>query len=86
MNGARPEYFKLLPAICNNVSNDFEPHLAFDCSNALAVLSATILPIEVIPAMLEAVLQIIRSSSWKAKSAVLEFLQVMLVLCLPYDT
>ena len=75
-SGTRAEYFKLLPMLCINESNEFEPHLARDCTIALACLAQSILPLEIIPAALESVAAVAKSSSWKAKAAVLEMLQV----------
>ena len=76
-NGPKPEYFKLLPMLCTNESNDFEPNLARDCAVTLAYLAQVIVPIEVIPSCLDAIEQIVdKSTSWKSKAAVLELLQV----------
>ena len=58
-------------------TNEFEPTLASDCVGALACLSAALLPLEVIPIALDTVAQVAKKGiSWKAKKAVLEFLQV----------
>ena len=37
--GVKREAFDLLPVLCMNESNEFEPHLASDCTYALACLS-----------------------------------------------
>ena len=75
-SGARAEYFKVLPMLCINESNEFEPHLARDCTITLACLAQAILPLDVIPACLESITSVAKSSSWKAKAAVLDLLQV----------
>jgi len=83
-NGPKPEYFKLLPMLCANESNDFEPNLARDCAVTLAYLAQVIVPIEVIPSCLDAVEQIVdNSTSWKSKAAVLELLQVIVFSNMP---
>ena len=66
----------MLPMLCTNESNEFEPHLARDCTVALACLASCILPLEIIPSVLESVASVAKSSSWKAKAAVLEMLEV----------
>ena len=76
-SGPKPEYYKLLPMLCTNESNDFEPNLARDCAVTLAYLAQVIVPLSVIPSCLDAIEQIVdKSSSWKSKAAVLELLQV----------
>ena len=75
-SGARAEYFKVLPMLCINESNEFEPHLARDCTVTLACLAQSILPLNVIPACLESITLVANSTSWKAKAAVLDLLQV----------
>ena len=75
--GPKPEYYKLLPMLCTNESNDFEPNLARDCAVTLAYFAQVIVPLSVIPSCLDTVKQIVETSpSWKAKAAVLELLQV----------
>ncbi len=65
--------------LCINESNEFEPHLARDCTIALACLAQSILPLDIIPASLEAIASVAKSSSWKAKAAVLDLLQVNVI-------
>ena len=66
--------------LCTNESNDFEPNLARDCAVTLAYLAQVLVPIEVIPACLNSIEQIVdTSTSWKSKAAVLELLQVNIV-------
>jgi hypothetical protein len=74
--GIRPEYYKLLPMLCNHESNELEPHLARDCAVTLAFIAEAIMPLSVIPVCLESISQVAKSSSWKAKASVLELLQV----------
>ncbi len=76
-NGVKRESYGLLPVLCMNESNEFEPHLAKDCTYALACLSQTLLPMDVVGDCLDAVEQVAtKSTSWKAKCAVLEVLGV----------
>ena len=76
-SGPKPVYYKLLPMLCTNESNDFEPNLARDCAVTLAYLAQIIVPLNVLPSCLDAIEQIVdKSVSWKSKAAVLEFLQV----------
>ena len=76
--GIRAEYYKLLPMLCNHESNEMEPHLAKDCIFTLGYMAQAILPLSVIPACLEAIHQVSKSGSWKARASVLELLQVIL--------
>lgn len=83
-NGPKPEYYKLLPMLCTNESNDFEPNLARDCAVTLAYLAQVIVPLNVIPSCLDTIEQIVdKSSSWKSKAAVLELLQVIVFSNMP---
>ena len=74
--GIRAEYYKLLPMLCNHDTNENEPHLARDCLFTLGYMAQSILPMGVIPACLEAITQVSKSGSWKARASVLELLQV----------
>ena len=74
--GIRAEYYKLLPMLCNHESNEIETHLAKDCIFTLGYMAQAILPLSVIPACLEAIHQVSKSGSWKARASVLELLQV----------
>ena len=74
--GIRAEYYKLLPMLCNHESNEIETHLAKDCIFTLGYMAQAILPLSVIPACLEAIHQVSKSGSWKARASVLGFLQV----------
>jgi len=73
----KPELFQLLEMLALNESSELEPDLGQDCNLALACLSTCILPTDVIQTALTAVENVANSSSWKAKSAILEFLQVI---------
>jgi len=81
--GVRPEYYKLLPMLCNHESNEIETHLAKDCIATLGYLAQAILPLHVIPTCLEAISQVYKSGSWKARASVLELLQVTVFLNMP---
>jgi len=81
--GIRAEYYKLLPMLCNHDTNENEPHLARDCLFTLGYMAQSILPMGVIPACLEAITQVSKSGSWKARASVLELLQVTVFLNMP---
>jgi len=81
--GIRAEYYKLLPMLCNHESNEIETHLAKDCIFTLGYMAQAILPLSVIPACLEAIHQVSKSGSWKARASVLELLQVTVFLNMP---
>eukprot|EP00092_Neocalanus_flemingeri_P031411 GFUD01034116.1.p1 GENE.GFUD01034116.1~~GFUD01034116.1.p1 ORF type:complete len:1998 (+),score=527.07 GFUD01034116.1:71-6064(+) len=72
----KPELFKVLEMLALNESSELEPDLARDCNVALACLSTCIVPLKVLSTALTAVEHVSQSSSWKAKNAMLEFLQV----------
>ena len=74
--GIRAEYYKLLPMLCNHESNEIETHLARDCTITLGYMSQAMLPLATVPACLEAINQVSKSGSWKARASVLELLQV----------
>ncbi len=76
IRGIRPEYYKLLPMLCNQESNDIEVHLAKDCSYVLSQMAQCVLPKHVIPACLDAMSQVSKSESWRSRASVLELLQV----------
>ena len=82
--GIRAEYYKLLPMLCNHESNEIETHLAKDCIFTLGYMAQAILPLSVIPACLQAIHQVSKSGSWKARASVLGFLQVTLPIAMPY--
>jgi len=72
----KPELFQFLEMLALNESSELEPELAQDCNVALACLSTCIVPLKVLPTALNAIEHVSLSSSWKAKIAMLEFLQV----------
>ena len=76
LRGIRPEYYKLLPILCIHESNELEPILAKECNMALGDIAQAIVPASVIPTCLEAIQQVYKSSSWRARASVLELLQV----------
>ena len=79
LRGIRPEYYKLLPILCIHESNELEPILAKECNMALGDIAQAIVPASVIPTCLEAIQQVYKSSSWRARASVLELLQVSLL-------
>lgn len=77
-NAAKPEYYKLLLMFCINESSEFETNLARDCTITLACLAQIILPEDLVPGCLQAIDAVAKSASWKARAAVLDFLQVFM--------
>lgn len=75
-NPVKPECYKLLKVFCINESNELEPNLSKDCTVTLAYLAQAILPVKVIPTCLDSVASVFQATSWKAKAAALDFLQV----------
>ena len=53
-----------------------EPILAKECNMALGDIAQAMIPASVIPTALEAISQVSKSTSWKARASVLELLQV----------
>ena len=72
----KPDLFQFLEMLALNESSELEPDLARDCNVALACLSTCIVPLPVLPTALAAIEQVSQSQSWKAKIAMLEYLQV----------
>merc|ERR1712013_967912 len=72
----KPQLFRFLEMLALNESSELEPDLARDCNVALACLSTCIVPLNVLPIALTAIEQVSQSQSWKAKIAMLEYLQV----------
>jgi len=72
----KPELFQLLEMLALNESSELEPDLARDCNVALACLSTCIVPLKVLSTALTAIEHVSHSTSWKAKNAMLEFLQI----------
>ena len=73
----KPEMFQLLEMLALNESSELEPDLAQDCTLALACLATCILSSDVIETALLAIENVSHSASWKAKNAILEFLQII---------
>ena len=73
----KPEIFQLLEMLALNENSELEPDLAQDCNLALACLATCILPSDVISTALTAIENVSNSASWKAKNAILEFLQII---------
>jgi len=68
--------YQFLGMLCTNESSELEPDLARDCTVCLACLSSSLLPPKTLPACLDAVDQVADLPSWRARAAVLDFLQV----------
>jgi len=72
----KPELYCFLEMLALNESSELEPDLARDCNVALACLASHIVPLSVLPTAVSAIEEISNSTSWKARAAILEFLQV----------
>jgi hypothetical protein len=72
----KPELYQFLGMLCTNSASELEPDLAKDCTVCLACLASCILPPNTLSVALDAVQQVAESPSWRARAAVLEFLQV----------
>ena len=73
----KPQLFKLLEMLALNESSELEPDLAQDSTLALACISTCIVPPSLLSTALGAIENVSNSVSWKAKNAILEFLQVI---------
>ena len=74
----KPQLFHLLEMLALNESSELEPDLAQDCTLALACLATCILPGPLLSTALDNIEKVASStSSWKAKNAILEFLQII---------
>ena len=73
----KPQLFLLLEMLALNESSELEPDLAQDCTLALACLATCILPGNLLSTALDNVEKVAVSTSWKAKNAILEFLQII---------
>ncbi|CAB4067874.1 PSME4 [Lepeophtheirus salmonis] len=83
----RIDYFNLLPMLCVHQANSFELSLAQDCTDSLAALSQSILPSNIVPEWIQAMEEKTSTlSSWKARLALLEFLQVSVFCNFPLLT
>lgn len=72
----KPELYQFLEMLALNESSELEPDLARDCNVAMACLASHIVPQAVLPTAVSAMENISMSSSWKARGALLEFVQV----------
>ena len=73
----KPELFQLLEMLALNESSELEPDLAQDSTLALACISTCILPPGLLTTALAAIENVSNSASWKARNAILEFLQII---------
>ena len=73
----KPQLFHLLEMLALNESSELEPDLAQDCTLALACLATCILPGNLLSTALDNIEKVASSTSWKAKNAILEFLQII---------
>lgn len=72
----KPQLFRFLEMLALNESSELEPDLARDCNIALACLASHMIPLAVLPTAVDTIESISASPSWKARNAILEFLQV----------
>ncbi|OXU27615.1 hypothetical protein TSAR_013465 [Trichomalopsis sarcophagae] len=70
-------FYKIYPIMCQLESNEKDEELSKACSRTLAVLAQTLTHPHHVPAALEAVTAISKSTSWSARASCLEFLQVL---------
>ena len=85
-NPPKPECFLLLPVLCANESSELEPNLSRDCSVTLACLAQSLLPPSALSACLKGLDGVARgASSWKAKVAALDMLNVRRLTVLLID-
>ncbi|XP_016837530.1 proteasome activator complex subunit 4 [Nasonia vitripennis] len=70
-------FYKIYPIMCQLESNEKDEELSKACSRTLAVLAQTLTQPHHVPAALEAVTAISKSTSWSARASCLEFLQVL---------
>jgi len=76
-NPVKKEFFRLMPVLCMNESSEMEPHLARDCTVALACLAQALIPETSMISFLEAVEGVANgSTSWKARGAAMGVLGV----------
>lgn len=72
----KPELYRFLEMLALNESSELEPDLARNCNVSLACLASHMVPLAVLPTAVTAIEDISNSGSWKARGAILEFLQV----------
>ena len=69
-------FYDLLPFFCQFIGTETDQEVSQACLRALCFLSVCIVPSNVIPYVLEMVETVLRSTSWKSKLSIMEFLQV----------
>lgn len=91
--GAVAEYYELFPLACLLQSYESDEELSSVCDSMLALLAQSLTLRAHMPAALTAIEQVAASSSWSARAACAEFLQVFVVddnihydgyICWPY--
>lgn len=70
-------FYRIYPIMCKLENNDKDEELSKTCSRSVVVLAQTLTPPEHVPAVLEAVDNISKSSYWSARLGCLEFIQVL---------
>lgn len=76
-NGNRVEFFELLPLACRLERCDQDDELAQSCSTFLAMIAQALTLADVMPVAIETIERVSQSSSWSARVAVLDVMQVM---------
>merc|ERR1719481_597357 len=72
----KPQLYQFLPMLALNESSELEPELARDCNIALACMATAIVPVKCLPVTVSSLDSVTDNCSWRAKTAMLEFLQV----------
>ncbi|XP_008209740.1 proteasome activator complex subunit 4 [Nasonia vitripennis] len=70
-------FYKIYPIMCQFENNEKDEELSKTCSGTVAVLAQTLTQPRHVPAVLDAVTGISKSTSWSARANCLEFLQVL---------
>ena len=73
--GVVSSFYKLYPIIIQIENNEADENMSQNCSWALSVMSVTSLVPEHVPAAIQAIDEMSRSSSWSARSSAVQFLQ-----------
>lgn len=70
-------FYKIYPIMCQFENNEKDEELSKSCSGTVAVMAQTLTQPRHVPAVLDAVTGISKSTSWSARASCLEFLQVL---------
>lgn len=81
--GISPDFYRLLPVICLMESYDQDEELARSCTGVLLALGQTIHVPQNVSAALIAIKKVSENSSWQARAASMEYLQVFVFNNMP---